>query len=79
MTETHWIMAGIAAALWGASPLLFFKRDIKRWYKTRDMRRARALEEAQQKAARETRFRDELAAKYPLPPGVAQRTQEPSA
>jgi hypothetical protein len=79
MTTTHWIMAGIAAGLWAASPLLFFKRDIKRWYKTRDVRRARALDDAQEKAARERRFRDELAAKYPLPPSVAQGTQEPSA
>jgi hypothetical protein len=65
-------MAGVAALFWGGTPLLFFKREIRRWWRTRDVRRLRAAEAARNKAEAEARLRDELAAKYPLP--VAPRT-----
>jgi hypothetical protein len=61
------ILAIVAGLLWVASPLLFFKRDIQRWWRTRDVRRAREREDARAKAAEEVRVRDELAAKYGLP------------
>jgi hypothetical protein len=72
MSQGHWIEALVALILWVLSPAIFFSRDLRRWWRTRDLRRARALEEVRQKAAAEARVREELAAKYPLP--QAQRT-----
>lgn len=70
MTQGRWILAIVALLLWAASPSIFFSRDLRRWWKTRVPRRARALAAAREKAEGEARVRDELAAKYPLPPSL---------
>jgi len=67
MSSTHWIEAVVAFVLWVLIPLIFFNRDIMRWWATRDVRRIRAAQAAKEKADAETRYRDELAAKYRVP------------
>lgn len=49
------ILAGVAFVVWSASYVLFFRRDLRRWWLTRDIRRARA---AWARAQRERAFAD---------------------
>ena len=77
MSWFSWSMAVAAVASWGGIYVIYFNRDLQRWLRELPRRRAEAAAAAKRKAEAQARLLDELASKYPLPPGQPTRGQPP--
>lgn len=67
------VLAWLAAVLWGTSYILFFFHDLRRWWKSRHLRQARA--ELERERARQAY--DEWVRNIPPPPSRAPRFPPP--
>lgn len=62
-----WVAAIVSAIFWVSVYLIFFQKQIKRWWKARPHKAAARQAEAVKAAEAHARYVEELASKYPLP------------
>ncbi len=79
MTRAHWILAALVLATWIPSYVLFFHRDVARWWQNRRARQAAERKEHAERLAAQARLREDLAARYLTPSSVPDRADGGSA